>query len=287
MCLYNNKTIVLGGSGFLGKNFVKLLDIKNRDFVSTSSKDINLINPKNEIKLKELNECKNCSLIFFSALTPDKGKDIDTYNLNIKMAENFLKIFEDNFNKNNHIIYISSDSVYPLSIENIQSDTLPSPTDLYSSMHLTREIMFKDKFKENLTIIRPTLIYGHGDTHNSYGPNRFFKQIIEKNEINIFGEGLDMRDHLYITDFCNILYEILLKKMYGTFNFATGFSISYIDLANMFKKLLPEINIKKIPVNNKKTQRFFDLNDFLNNIGYSVSSLERNLFEYKKLLDIK
>ena len=50
--------------------------------------------------------------------------------------------------------------------------------------------------KKNLTILRPTLIYGFGDTHNSYGPNRFFNQIIEKREINIFGEGLD-----YFRDF--------------------------------------------------------------------------------------
>ena len=61
------------------------------------------------------------------------------------------------------IIYISSDAVYPLSEENINIDSLPTPTDLYSSMHLTREIMFKEKFN-NLIILRPTLIYGYGDT---------------------------------------------------------------------------------------------------------------------------
>ena len=109
------------------------------------------------------------------------------------MAENFLSVFNDEFSINNHIIYISSDAVYPLSIENIESDTYPSPTDLYSSMHLTREIMFKNVYKTNLTILRPTLIYGFGDTHNSYGPNRFFRQMLDKNEINIFGEGLDVK----------------------------------------------------------------------------------------------
>lgn len=284
---YNNKIILIGGSGFLGKNLAIRFNENNNEIIVTSSKNLDLSRQDSILKLKEFNKYKNSTIIFLSAITPDKGKSLNAFNLNIKMAQIFLDSFDDDFSINNHIVYISSDAVYPLTIENINFDTLPSPTDLYSAMHLTREMMFKNKFTNNLTILRPTLIYGYGDTHNSYGPNRFFRQLIEKNEINIFGEGLDIRDHLYIKDLCNLIYLIVKNKILGTINLATGNSISYIDLANIFIKSFSNVSINKISVNNKKSSRYFQMSKFLNELNYSITDLEKNLNEYSKLLKIK
>ena len=287
MSLYNNKIILIGGSGFLGQNFSKLLEERNIEYHSTSSSSLDLINLKNRDEIENINKSSNQTIVFFSALTPDKGKNIDTFNLNIKMAQNFLENLDDHFEKNNQIMYVSSDAVYPLNEERINFNTKPEPTDLYSAMHSTREIMFKNKFSENLTIIRPTLIYGFGDTHNSYGPNRYFNQYLEKNEINIFGEGLDVRDHLYIRDLCEIIYKIIKKKIFGTFNIASGNSISYKELGNLFQTILPNVKLNFIPVNNIKTLRYFDVNDFFDKIDFKPSKLVDNLKEYKDLLNLK
>ena len=287
MTHYNNKIILIGGSGFIGKNLGALFNKNNQEIISISSSKINLSKTESKLKLKDFNKAKNSTIIFLSALTPDKGKSLNTFNLNIKMAQNFIESFDDDFSINNHIIYISSDAVYPMSIENISFDSYPSPTDLYASMHLTREIMFKNKFTKNLTILRPTLIYGYGDTHNSYGPNRFFNQMLEKNEINIYGQGLDIRDHLYITDLCNIINIIIKNKIFGILNLATGESISYIDLANLFKKLFPKVNIHKVSVNNNITKRYFKMENFLKEINYTTNNLEKNIIEYSNLLKIK
>ncbi len=284
MSHYNNKIVLIGGSGFLGKNLKAVFKKNNREYISTSSTDLDLTNIKHIENFRNLNNSENCTLIFLSALTPDKGKTIDTFNKNIQMAQNFLTIFDNNFSENNHVIYVSSDAVYPLSEENIKLNTLPSPTDLYSSMHLTREIMFQSVFEKNLTIIRPTLIYGFGDTHNSYGPNRFFSQMIEKNEINIFGEGLDVRDHLYIRDFCNLINCIIVNKKLGVINLASGNSISYIDLAKLFIKNFSNTKLNKIKVENQKTVRYFEIQNFLNQMNYSISNLEDNIKEYYRLL---
>ena len=281
------KYVLFGGSGFLGQNLQKFIQNKSLEAICLGSKQINLLDSNNSSKIKEYTSYENTIYIFFSALTPDKGKDINTFEKNIKMAKNFVENFDYTNLQSKKIIYISSDAVYPLNEENISLDTKPSPTDLYSSMHLTREIMFKEKYSDNLTIIRPTLIFGYGDTHNSYGPNRFFNQLMSDKEITIFGDGLDIRDHLYINDFCYLLNKVVKDKMYGIFNFASGNSISYYELANLFKNLFPEISIKKIPVNNKKTQRFFNVKKFLNEINFKFSNLEDSIIEYSKLLNIR
>ena len=66
--------------------------------------------------------------------------------------------------------------------------------------------------------------------------------MMENKEINIFGEGLDVRDHLYIDDLCKLLLIFTQNKIYGTYNLATGNSISYKDLSNLFVNNFSELN---------------------------------------------
>ena len=67
-------------------------------------------------------------------------------------------------------------------------------------MHLTREAILKDNFNKILCILRPTLIYGPGDTHNGYGPNRFINLALKNKSIPIFGNGEEKRDHIFVED---------------------------------------------------------------------------------------
>ena len=91
---YSNKIILIGGSGFIGKNLEKMFKENNREYISTSSTNIDLTDINHIDKFKDLNKSENCTIIFLSALTPDKGKTIDTFNKNIQMAQNFLTIFD-------------------------------------------------------------------------------------------------------------------------------------------------------------------------------------------------
>ena len=40
----------------------------------------------------------------------------------------------------------------------------------------------------NFTILRPTLVYGPGDTHNGYGPNMFLRAVNSGENIDLFGK---------------------------------------------------------------------------------------------------
>jgi len=44
-----------------------------------------------------------------------------------------------------------------------------------------------------LAILRPTLVYGAGDPHNGYGPNRFRRLASANQPIVLFGEGEERR----------------------------------------------------------------------------------------------
>ena len=66
-------------------------------------------------------------------------------------------------------------------------------------MHLQREIMLKKYFKSHFCIIRPTLVYGPGDTHKGYGPNKFINSALKKKKkFSLFGNGEEKEEIIFI-----------------------------------------------------------------------------------------
>ena len=104
---------------------------------------------------------------------------------------------------------------------------------LHGAMHLAREIAFRSEIPTPLAIVRPTLIYGASDPHNGYGPNRFRRQAARAEEILLFGEGEERRDHVLVDDVAALILRIALRRSTGTLNIATGETYSFRAIAEM------------------------------------------------------
>ena len=100
-------------------------------------------------------------------------------------------------------------------------------------MHITRELMLKNKFEELLCILRPTLIYGPGDTHDGYGPNRFVGLAVKNKTLSIFGNGEEKRDHIFVEDLVKIIFKCIEKKALGILNLVSGKVYSFKYLAKL------------------------------------------------------
>ncbi len=112
-----------------------------------------------------------------------------------------------------HLVYVSSDAVYadgPLPL----TETSPAaPTSLHGAMHLAREQMLLSVSGTTpLAILRPTLVYGAGDPHNGYGPNKFRRQANRGETIVLFGEGEERRDHVDVDDIAEITRLVLFHR---------------------------------------------------------------------------
>ena len=60
-----------------------------------------------------------------------------------------------------------------------------------------------------------TLIYGKNDPHNGYGPNSF-NRLLDKNEnIKLFGEGEEKRDHVYVNDVAELSFRMIFSNFTG------------------------------------------------------------------------
>ena len=127
-------------------------------------------------------------------------------------------------------------------------------------MHIARELMIKQLVKSPIAVLRPTLIYGAGDPHNSYGPNRLRRMAHREGRITLFGEGEETRDHIYIDDVVALIELVLQLRSSGLLNLASGHSVSYAELAKMVAALCSfPVEIKGSPRQNPITHRAFDV----------------------------
>lgn len=267
------RIIILGSSGIISKNLQKILRKNKIKFVVYGKKEINLINKKS-IHILQKKIKTNDIIVFISAEAP--AKNFKMFRNNIEMCENFCEAMIDK--KISNIIYISSDAVYFDSFKRLNENSETSSTSIHGMMHLTRELILKIYFKK-LCIIRPTLVYGPGDTHKGYGPNLFLDLSKKNKNIVLFGKGEELRDHVYIDDLIRILYECIIYNKRGVFNIASG-------KINSFKKIAETIvHLSKSKSKILTTKRV----GFMPHNGYrpfDVSCIKKN-FEKVKLTNIK
>lgn len=132
-----------------------------------------------------------------------------------------------------HVIYVSSDAVYADSAAPLTEASCAEPGSLHGVMHLARELMLKEATKGPLAILRPTLIYGAADPHNGYGPNRYRRLAAAGEDIVLFGEGEERRDHVDVRDVAELIRLIAWYRSAGVLNAATGTVTSFREIAEL------------------------------------------------------
>ncbi|HEY7664343.1 MAG TPA: NAD-dependent epimerase/dehydratase family protein [Xanthobacteraceae bacterium] len=147
-----------------------------------------------------------------------------------------------------HVVYVSSDAVYRDSREPLTEDSCAEPGSLHGAMHLARELMLKSVVEARLAVLRPTLVYGAADPHNGYGPNRFRRLAAAGQEIVLFGEGEEQRDHVLVDDVAEIVRRVLMHRSRGVLNAATGRVHSFRAIAERIAAMYdPPVAVRGAP----------------------------------------
>jgi nucleoside-diphosphate-sugar epimerase len=224
------RVVVLGARGFIGAAVVRHLETMGTHVISPTSDELDLADA---VAVENLSARLQASdaVVMLSALTPDRGRDIGTLMNNLSMMQNLCAAIERTGCA--HLVYFSSDAVYDSAVSRVTEDTPTSPQDLYGVMHLARELMARSLAEVPLLVVRPTLVYGLQDTHNSYGPNRFRRAAEKDGKISLFGGGEETRDHIHVDDVARLTLRCLLHRTTGTLNVATGVSHSFRDVAEI------------------------------------------------------
>jgi UDP-glucose 4-epimerase len=255
------RVVVLGAGGFLGARLLKFCADAQIEAVGLGSRDFDLADPAAPTGLAARLRTSDV-VVFLAALTPDKGRDSGTLMRNLAMARAVCEATRTH--EIAHLIYASSDAVYSFAMPLISEETPAVPLDLYGAMHRTRELMLLGEAKAPLAILRLTAVYGRGDTHNSYGPNRFMRQALQDGRIPLFGNGEETRDHLYVDDAVDIIRKIVVHGSTGLLNLASGSSVTFRSIADMIAARAGRpVEVATSARQNPATHRHFDVTHLL------------------------
>jgi UDP-glucose 4-epimerase len=279
------RIVIIGSSGIISQNLQKKLKEKKLNFLTLGRKDFDLKKNKSYVLLNK-KICNNDIIIFISAEAP--VKNMEMFFNNMKICDNVCKSLEGK--KINKLIYISSDAVYSDTSMKITEKSKALPDSIHGMMHLMREINLQISFKKKLCILRPTLIYGVGDSHQGYGPNRFINLARKNKDIFLFGKGEERRDHIYIDDLINILFKCIKNNKFGVFNLASGMVSSFnkiaeiaVTLTNSKSKIFNTKRVGLMPHNGYRPFNVTLIKKFFKNI--ELNTIENGMKKYLRKLN--
>ena len=249
------KFVVTGGAGFIGSNIAKLLVKKGHDVIildnfNTGRKE-NLEPIKDKIDLhivdirdkKIINEIINESDgIFHQAALANVyesfSKSKEYFDVNVKGTKNIFEIAKENKIK---VVFASSSSVYgEVKIMPITENIDRNPIHPYGQTKLECEFLAEKFSKEGLKVIglRYFNVYGLGQNDAYAGViTKFLNKIKENKSPEIFGDGSQTRDFIFVKDVANANLSAMESEInFEFFNIGSQKSISILELAQIIIK---------------------------------------------------
>lgn len=272
------KLLIVGGSGYLGTNLAVSLSEKynvtvtGRHSLTPFFKE--LFSNKNisyhKIDIRNLTEIysvidQNDDIIYaVPNIQPHQVKPFFHSDF-LQIINPSEKLFAYATKTNKRIIFLSSGgSVYGAgdSIPHSE-DSKPEPIDRYGKNKLRLDkslLQLNSQFNSNNIVLRIANPYGGTfDNHFKQGfINSVIRNVKSDNQVEIWGDGKQIRDFIFIADFVDLVTLIIAKDSpAGIFNCGTGIGHSLAEIIDISEKILElKINVKfieryqeKIPVN--------------------------------------
>ena len=255
----NKNILITGGLGFIGSNIANELLDENEvlilDNLSTGKinnlKDTNHENlkiVKEDIRNTDLNDLtSNIDYIFHLAAMASVPLSIDEpvecSDINVNATIKLLKSAVDNDVKK--IIFSSSSSVYGQNKNMPLKETeQPMPMSPYAASKASCELYLKafyDSYGLNYVSLRYFNVFGPGQDKNSqYAaviPN-FISSILEGKQPEIYGDGEQTRDFIFIKDVVRANVNAAESDFNGIINVASGKKLSINQLYEIVRKTL-------------------------------------------------
>ena len=255
----NKNILITGGLGFIGSNIANELLDENEvlilDNLSTGKinnlKDTNHENlkiVKEDIRNTDLNDLtSNIDYIFHLAAMASVPLSIDEpvecSDINVNATIKLLKSAIDNDVKK--IVFSSSSSVYGQNKNMPLKETeQPMPMSPYAASKASCELYLKafyDSYGLNYVSLRYFNVFGPGQDKNSqYAaviPN-FISSILEGKQPEIYGDGEQTRDFIFIKDVVRANVNAAESDFNGIINVASGKKLSINQLYEIVRKTL-------------------------------------------------
>jgi UDP-glucose 4-epimerase len=288
------KVLILGGTGYIGTNLAIYLSEFYDITVTGRSTTNSFLQKYSKIKFKTLklsdkDEIKSIVKNFevFVLLIPNRQPHqvdkivVDDLGEIIEPTEFFFNLLS---RENKKLVFASTGgAVYGDSKGNTSFESdICNPINQYGKYKLRLEESLTSTQKQNqfdADILRISNPYGgHFDHYFSSGfVNTVLSRIRNKSILSIWGDGLQVRDFIHISDVCEYIRRTIEIKGFNLMNIGTGIGYSLVDAFELISKV------------NKSTLDVFFNYDYVEEVPYNVLSTAKseNILSYSPKLDLK
>lgn len=253
------KTVILGGTGYIGTNMAARFEANGHDVTRLGSRDVNLLHYHEATnKLVEHFEGAD-NLLICSAITRTTGDDLDSCFVNLEQIKTILAACRRLPPKN--IVYLSAADVYGHGgIDVDESTTALHPMNDYGTFKVFTEHLLRVNLSDisKLVILRFSGVFGGIDDRTSL-IYRFVETIKANKTITLSYNGKSIRDFVPIRLLTEAAFQLAEGKHSGIFNVSTGERIDIISVVKLIARQLsryPQVNLKISP---DVSERDFDL----------------------------
>ena len=271
------KYAVTGGAGFIGSHLTKNLVERGNEVIvidnlnTGKKKNIEKFSEKIDFFEADIRDfyaiediLKNVDGIFHEAALASVQDSFripdEFFDVNVNGTENIFKIAKKLGIK---VVYASSSSVYgnPISIP-IKENDGKNPFNPYAKTKLEDDKLAEKYARNGLKVIglRYFNVFGPGQSKEYAGVIKLFLERIQQGLPPLInGDGLQVRDFVYVNDVVNANMSAMESNVDGEFfNIGTNSVVSVLDLANMIIKFsglkLKPIHRPPVPGDVKATQ---------------------------------
>jgi dTDP-glucose 4,6-dehydratase len=274
--------LVTGGAGFIGSNFIYYFTKEHPDYMVINLDKLTYAGNLNNLKGvgDKLNyrfvkgDIANIELVeyVFEIFRPEfvvnfaaeshvdrsiEGPEVFIKS-NVYGTQVLLDVANDFWSKNNMFDYarflqISTDEVYGSlhleSTEKFTEDSPLKPNSPYSASKASADLLVRAYY---VTYGMPVLITR---SSNNFGPRQYPEKLIplmitnalQRKPLPVYGDGLNVRDWIYVEDNCRGIDLVLHKGKIGeVYNIGGGNEWKNIDLVNLICEILAEVTGKSV-----------------------------------------
>ena len=238
------RILILGHTGFIGSHLIAHLkrELPQVEVIGRAPTSLDLTREAEARSLAEFFDAET-AVVMLAATKRQFGDNLETYSSNVQMVINLCRLLQER--PGARLLYFSSAAVYGEDVHNtaITEETCVCPTSYYGAAKYAAECLLRKVFatqpQSSLLVLRPPLIYGPGDSGETYGPSGFVRAVIRGAKITLWGNGTEMREFIFIEDLVHIVAQLIFQDASGVVNVASGARHTFREALDIALALAP------------------------------------------------
>lgn len=293
--------MILGGSGFLGKSLGRKLASGGCEVKCFSSSQVDLRDRECLEYLQGEVDSSTNLVVAAGVISPKYFDDIDNYAANSEIAISIARLIK--LTRVRKCTYFGSISVYGDNATNteITEETPVDPVTNYAVGKYSGERAIRLAAQSSdvpFLGLRICRVFGPEAKDHFYGPSRFVRSIVEDQKVELFGDGSELRELIFIDDFVRISEYLVSSEHTGIFNIGSGNEKPFNYMVEVLKRFSsdpvevickprsrPKIDIRYDITKLKRTIQDLEFASLDDGLAATFRSYKGNLVSVKKSLN--